>query len=105
MISTMPVWGFSQPLVPLFYLLPGVVIDIGYRRAPFLRQSLLWLGVIAAIAHASKPMARYFIGSWTDLQFGSLLGGLAFPLSTHLMFGFAGGLAGAAAWRLMHKRR
>jgi hypothetical protein len=105
LFSTMPVWGFSEPLVALFYLLPGVVIDIGYRQAPFLRQSLLWLGVIAAIAHASKPMARYVIAILTDLQFGSLIGGLAFPLSTHLLFGFAGGVAGATAWRLMHKRR
>jgi hypothetical protein len=102
--SMMPVWGFGEPLVPLFYFLPGVVIDIGYRFAPALRSSLLWLAAIAAIAHACKPLARYLIAGMTDLQFGSLMGGLAYPLSMHLMFGFAGGLAGAAAWKLMRSK-
>ena len=102
MVSTLPVWGFSEPLVPLFYLLPGVVLDIGYRFVPGARASVLWLGVIA---YACKPVSRYFIAALTDLHFGSLAGGLAVPLSTHLIFGVVGGLAGATAWKLMQKKR
>ena len=104
-VSTLPVWGFSEPLVPLFYLLPGVVLDIGYRFFPAARVSVLWLGVIAALAHASTPLSRYLITALSDLHFGSLASGLAFPLSTHLMFGLVGGLAGAVAWKLMQKKR
>ena len=85
-LSTLPVWGFSEPLVPLFYLLPGVVLDMGYRFVPAARASVLWLGVIAALAYACKPVSRYFIAALSDLHFGSLAGGLALPLSTHLTF-------------------
>jgi len=105
LFAAMPVWGFSEPLVPLFYLLPGLVLDLGYRFVPGARASVLWLGVIAALAHACKPVARYFIAVLSDMHFGSLAAGLAFPLSTHLVFGLAGGLAGAVAWNLMHRTR
>ena len=41
-------------LMPLFYVLPAVVLDLGYRLSPRFGKSLLFLPLFAALAYASK---------------------------------------------------
>ncbi len=91
-------------LTPLFYLLPGVVLDLGYRFGPQRGRFLLLLPVLAALAFASKPVLRVLANTLFGMQFGSLRAGPVYPILTHLMFGFLGALAAVIAWRLTERR-
>jgi hypothetical protein len=87
------------PLMPLFYVIPALVIDFGYRLWPALRSSLLFLPVLAAVAYSGKPLLRVLANQLFDMQFGSLRAGPVYPILTHLLFGFLGGLAAVMVWR------
>jgi len=93
------------PLMPLFYVLPGVVLDAGYRLWPQLvARVLLVLPAIAAVAFASKPVLRVMASQLLGMQFGSLRAGPVYPVLTHLMFGFLGALAAVLVWRYTERR-
>ena len=92
------------PLTPLFYVIPALVIDIGYRLGPALRSSLLFLPLLAAVAFTGKPLLRLLAHQMFDMQFGSLRAGPVYPILTHLLFGFLGGLAAVTVWRATQGR-
>jgi hypothetical protein len=92
-------------LMPLFYVLPGVVLDLGSRLWPrLLTQATLLLPLLAAVAFASKPVVRILANQFLGMQFGSLRAGPLYPVITHLLFGFLGGLAALIIWRLTDAR-
>lgn len=92
-------------LMPLFYVLPGIVLDLGYRMWPQLAAKvLLFLPLLAAVAFASKPAVRVFASQAFGMQFGSLRAGPVYPILTHLMFGFLGALAAVLVWRYTERR-
>ena len=92
--------AMHDPLAPLTYLVPGVVLDLEYllldARA---RRSAVALAGIAAVAHAAKPLAQWSIASAFALPLSGAGQGLAYLLIAHAAYGFAGGLAGALLWR------
>jgi hypothetical protein len=92
-------------LTPLYYLLPGVVLDLGYRLAPqLITRFLIALPVLAALAFATKPVIRLLASELFGMQFGSLRAGPVYPIFTHLMFGFLGALAVVLIWRVTERR-
>ena len=92
-------------LMPLFYVLPGIVLDAGYRLWPRLvSQALLFLPLVAAVAFAAKPVVRVVANQLFDMPFGSLRAGPVYPILTHLMFGFLGALAAVLVWRATERR-
>jgi hypothetical protein len=92
-------------LMPLFYVLPAVVLDLGYRLWPRLvERFLLFLPLLAALAFAAKPVVRVFANQAFGMQFGSLRAGPLYPILTHLMFGFLGALAAVLVWRATERR-
>jgi hypothetical protein len=92
-------------LMPLFYVLPGIVLDAGYRLWPRLvSQALLFLPLVAAVAFASKPVVRVVANQLFGMPFGSLRAGPIYPILTHLMFGFLGALAAVLVWRATERR-
>lgn len=92
-------------LMPLFYVLPGVVLDLGYRLWPqLIARALIALPVLAALAFAMKPVVRVITNQLFGLQFGSLRAGPVYPILTHLMFGFLGALAAVLVWRYTERR-
>ena len=101
-----PVLGADHGvLTPLFYVLPGVVLDLGYRLWPRLASGvLLFLPLLAAVAFASKPVTRIVAHELFGMQFGSLRAGPLYPVLTHLMFGFLGALAAVLVWRATERR-
>lgn len=95
-----PVLGADHgPLMPLFYLLPGVVLDLGYRLRPRMGAFAIYLPLVAAVAWASKPVVRIIANLAMGMQFGSLRAGPVYPILTHLAFGFVGGLVAILLWR------
>ena len=92
-------------LMPLFYVLPGIVLDAGYRLWPRpVSQALLFLPLVAAVAFASKPVVRVVANQLFGMPFGSLRAGPVYPILTHLMFGFLGALAAVLIWRATGRR-
>lgn len=91
-------------MTPLFYLVPGLVIDTAFRLGPGLAVRLWFLPLVAAFAHATKPLMRWGVAEATGVEFGSLVNGAAWPLATHLAFGFTGGLVAVLLWRSRGKR-
>jgi hypothetical protein len=86
-------------LTPFLYLLPGLVIDVGVMLVPAWRRGLLWLPLFAAFGYAAKPALKWFALQGIGMEFGSLVNGLAYPLSMHLVFGFTGALVATVAWK------
>jgi hypothetical protein len=92
-------------LMPLFYVLPAIVLDTGYRLWPRLASRfLLFLPLLAALAFATKPVVRVLANQLFGMQFGSLRAGPVYPVLTHLMFGFLGALAAVLVWRATESR-
>lgn len=92
-------------LMPLFYLLPGALLDLGYRLRPRPGGFALYLPLVAALAWAAKPLLRVLANATLGMQFGSLRAGPVYPILTHLMFGFVGGLAVVLLWRMTERVR
>jgi hypothetical protein len=91
------------PLMPLFYLLPGALLDLGYRLRPGTRLFVLYLPLVSALAWASKPALRVLANVSMGMQFGSLRAGPVYPILTHLAFGFVGGLVAVLLWRMTER--
>lgn len=95
-----PLFGADHgQLMPLFYLLPGVVLDLGWRLRPRAGSLVLFLPFLTAVAFASKPVVRVLANAAFGMQFGSLRAGPVYPIVTHLLFGFVGGLVAVLLWR------
>jgi hypothetical protein len=90
-------------LMPLFYLLPGALLDLGYRLRPSSATFALYLPLVSALAWASKPVLRVLANVSMGMQFGSLRAGPVYPVITHLLFGFVGGLAAVLLWRMTER--
>jgi hypothetical protein len=94
--SILPFWGvMDDPMIWLMYLIPGVLMDVAFDRLPRWKTNFVFLASLGALAHATKPIARWIINMITGIPYGSLLLGVGYPVVTHMMFGAAGGLLGA----------
>lgn len=91
-------------MAPVFAILPGLAIDAALLVLPGWRAQLYLVPVVAAVAHATKPLLRWVTTFFADLGFGSLKAGVLYPLSTHLLFGFAGSMIAVLLWRSWMKR-
>lgn len=92
-------------LMPLFYLLPGVCLDLVFRTRPWSRHGLFLLALIGGLAWTCRPVIRWLAAQSLDLQFGSLANGLAWPVISHLIFGTLGALAATVVWRQWQKKK
>ena len=95
-VSLLPLWGFGDPLIPLTYFIPGVLVDVIYNASGRWQGKLWFLACLGAIAHATKPLLQYVISSTSHWVFNSLIYGLVYPTAMHLLFGFVGAFIGAA---------
>lgn len=102
-LSVLPVWGFGDPFIWLIYFLPGLMIDVGFNLKPRWQDKAWFLASLGGLAHATKPLVRLLISLVSGWPYGSLLYGLAYPLATHIVFGFLGGALGAGI--IMFSRR
>jgi len=100
--SYLPVWGFHETTIGLSYLLSGWIIDGGYRAIK--SRAAPVLALIAALAHAAKPLWKWAAASSLGVHFGSVEAGVWYALGLHLMFGAVGGIAGALAGTALKAR-
>ena len=95
MASMVPFLHGENPYTWLFYLLPGLVMDLAFCYLPSLANKLWFLVLLGGLAHATKPVGQFIINLITGWPFGSFRFGVLYPFATHLLFGMIGGLVGA----------
>ena len=93
--STIPFLQGGNPYAWIFYLLPGIVMDLTFRYLPGLTSKLWFLVLLGGLAHATKPMGQFMVNLITGWPFGSFRIGVLYPFGTHFLFGMIGGLVGA----------
>lgn len=95
----------------LTYVLQGALLDALYTPRLTLPLPLrcFAIGAIGAAVLATAPLLKNLLASFgSEFDFGSLAGGLGYPLLTHALFGAAGALTGLAlhaATRRMQRQR
>ena len=87
-----PFLGFHDPLAPLAYLLPGLVLDLS---ALLSSRNLGVMALGAAVGYTAHPLL-----DWAALAaFGAHLGPAGPAFGAHFLFGLAGALLGLALWQ------
>lgn len=84
--------GFKDPFIPVIYLFPGFIVDIFFYSFKSVQPKVFLLAIICGLAYMTIPITRIFITMATGFPYGSLATGFLYPLFTHFIFGFAGGL-------------
>jgi hypothetical protein len=102
--ALLPLWGSDDPILWLTYLVPGLVIDVGFLLAGRWREQMWFLAVLAGLAYGTKPLLRLAVSAIYGWPYGSLLGGVLYPLALHFIFGAIGGLLGFGVVRLSARR-
>ena len=93
--STLPFLQGGNPYAWLFYVLPGLVMDLAFRYLPDLADKFWFLVLLGGLAHATKPLGQLIVNLITGWPFGSFRNGFLYPFASHLLFGMIGGLIGA----------
>ncbi len=93
--STIPFLQGGNPYTWLFYLLPGLVMDLAFRYLPNLTTKVWFLVLLGGLAHMTKPIGQLTVNLITGFPFGSFRFGILYPFAGHLLFGMIGGLLGA----------
>jgi hypothetical protein len=99
------VLGFDDPFMPLVYILLGVVMDILFGLISKYKPSVILIGVASGVCWTAIPLFRIIITSLTGFPYQSLIGGFAFSLFTHFIFGMIGGLIGAGFIYVISKKQ
>jgi hypothetical protein len=84
---------------------PGIVLDLAVMLFPSWRAQVLVLPVLVAFAFALKPLIRLLLAQGFGVQFGSLSNGVLYPMSSHFVYAFAGGLLAVLMWRAAEMQR
>jgi hypothetical protein len=91
-----PFLGFHDPLTPIAYLLPGVVLDI---VALLSARNLLATVLGAALGYTAHPLL-----DWVALRaFGVHFGPASLAFGAHVLFGLAGALLGVGLWKFARR--
>lgn len=101
--SALPILHGDNPYTPLFYLLPGPVMDFAFRYFQVDASKLWFMVVIGGLAHATKPVGQLITNLITGWPFGSFRYGVLVPFGSHLFFGMIGGLLGALVVLGIHR--
>lgn len=100
-----PFLGFHDPFMAAVFILPGIAIDIFYNAFPAQNKKIWMLALASGIAYSLIPISRMIISYFTGFVYESLITGLLFPVFTHFVFGFIGGLGGTALVKAFGKKK
>jgi len=92
--------GFHEPLMPVIYIVVGITLDVLY--AVFRKSASFFLATALSCSFGWMciPLVKFLLASFTGFYFTSLRFGLGWPVLTHIIFGFAGGLLGASLLKI-----
>lgn len=99
-----PIFGFNDPLMGFYYMIPGFLVDILYNMNPTRRKRWLTVLLISGIAYFMIPLSRLIVMSLTGYPYASFLKhGYIVPLVTFFLFGTIGGAIGAGTSSIIKK--
>jgi hypothetical protein len=93
--SVLPFLSGENPFTWIYYLLPGLVMDLAFYYLPRHSNKLLFMVLLAGLAHVTKPLGQLSVNLLTGWPVGSFRFGVLYPFASHLLFGMIGGLLGA----------
>jgi len=96
-----PWLGFHEPLMPVVYVCIGILLDLFCFLWSILIPGFLSVSLACAMAWMCIPLIRFLLTLLTGITFSSFRHGLAWPVCTHFVFGFAGGLLGMALLKIL----
>lgn len=99
------VLGFSNPLMPVMYLLLGIVMDVMFAMMNKLSSNIFIVSLAGAFSWMFLPFARLSFGVFTNVISQSFAQGFFFPFLTHFIFGYLGALAGLGLVKLLDKQK
>lgn len=95
--SLLPFLGFKDPMRHITFLLPGIIIDLGFMLSA---RSVILTALLGAAAHVSKPIFRLIAAGFA---YSSLADGVLFPIVLHMLFGGIGATAASLASRALRR--
>ena len=87
--------GFDDPFMPLVYIVLGIIMDTLFGLSTLIKPNVFLISLAAGLSWMCIPVIRALISLISGFPYESLMGGIAFPLFTHFIFGVAGGIIGA----------
>ena len=89
------VFGFTNPLMGFYYMLPGITLDILYNSFNKWNSKFYAIALFSGIAYMTIPILKTLIFITAGIPYLSLLKhGYVLPFAGFFIFGLLGGLAG-----------
>jgi hypothetical protein len=93
--SVLPFLSGNNPFTWIYYLLPGLVMDLAFYYLPRYSNKLFFMVLLGGFAHVTKPIGQLSVNLLTGWPVGSFRFGVLYPFASHLLYGMIGGLLGA----------
>lgn len=97
--------GFTDPLRSALYILIGFAFDFLINVSLRLKTKLLYIAFVSGISYMLIPIVRMIFSLSSGFVYPSLLTGMLFPVFTHFVFAFTGGLLAVIAIRALNKKQ
>jgi len=105
MLLLTPWLGFHDPFIALTYVLLGGVMDLVYGFTSKFSGKPWILAIASGLSWMFIPLFRLFLSPFVTMPLNIFSSGFVYPFSTHLLFGFIGGLLGAGLLSLLNIRK
>jgi len=99
-----PGLGFHDPFMALNYLFLGCLIDLVAGAAEKFTQKAWLTAIICGACWVFIPLFRLCMSAMVDMPLGAFRNGILYPVSSHLVFGIAGGLIAAGVLSVSVKK-
>jgi hypothetical protein len=103
LLATFAGFGDTGPLEWVKWVAAGVILEVLVLVLPADLRSWLKAAIVGAGLHLGKLAGLTLAGLILRLPFAVLFLGVGFSATTHVLFGIAGGLLGAAVLRELRK--
>ncbi len=99
------VFGFHDPFLPFIYFLLGFWIDTLYSFSDRFGRTTLLVSLLGALSWVMIPLIRLVLSGFGAIPIQSVKFGPLYPIFTHLVFGFAGGLLGVSILKIFERKQ
>lgn len=100
-----PAFGFKDPLMGFYYMLPGLALDLFHNASAPRRLAWLKIALTAGLAYMLIPAGRLLITLFTGFPYAVFIKhGYILPVLSFFLFGTGGGAIGAGLASVIRKK-